>query len=231
MHDDRISVAPRSTSDQGVTVTLPTSSDARLIRLHRQIRACRQCVHAGFIPEAHPIVRGGSEHRQMLVGQAPGARAHEVGVPWSGTSGVLLRAWFAQAGFPPESFLESWYFTSLTKCFPGKVIGGKGDRAPSAAERRLCASWLEGEIALVRPAIIVTLGKLAAEALIPATKRLPLAEIVGRAWAADLGYGEVTIIPLPHPSGVSRWRNDPANAALVDRALVQLAASVTQGTP
>jgi uracil-DNA glycosylase len=222
MHDDRISVAPRSTPDQGVTVTLPAPSDARLIRLHRQIRACRQCVHAGFIPEAHPIVRGGMEHRRMLVGQAPGARAHEVGVPWSGTSGVLLRSWFAQAGFPPESFLESWYFTSLTKCFPGKVAGGKGDRAPSAAERRLCASWLEGEIALVRPAIIVTLGRLAAEALIPATKRLSLFEIVGRAWTADLGYGEVTIIPLPHPSGVSRWRNDPANAALVDRALDRL---------
>lgn len=231
MHDNRISVTSRAEFDQGVAATLPTRSDARLLRLHRQIRACRRCVHAGFLPEAHPIVRGGVEHRQMLVGQAPGAHAHKVGVPWSGASGVLLRSWFAKAGFPPESFLESWYFTSLTKCFPGKVTGGKGDRAPSAAERRLCASWLEAEIAFVQPAVIVTLGRLAAEALIPATRHLPLSEIVGHAWTVDPGYGAVKVIPLPHPSGVSRWRNDPANAALVEQALALLDRCAGQDTP
>jgi len=209
-------------------MSLSNRSDACLISLHQQIRACRQCVHAGFIPEAHPIVRGGMEHRQMLVGQAPGAHAHNVGVPWSGASGVLLRSWFAKVGFSPEAFLESWYFTSLTKCFPGKVPCGKGDRAPSAAERRLCASWLESEIAFVQPVIIVTLGRLAAEVLVPTTRRLPLSEIVGHAWTIDPGYGSVTVIPLPHPSGVSRWRNDPANAVLVDRALALLAGHTVQ---
>ncbi len=229
MRDACDSVASTIVLDQDAASALPQVADERVISLHQQIRACRRCVHAGFIPEAHPIVRGGIEHRQMLVGQAPGARAHQVGVPWSGTSGVLLRFWFERAGFPPERFLESWYFTSLTKCFPGKVAGGNGDRAPSAAERRLCASWLEGEIALVQPAIVVTLGRLAAEALIPATKRLALSEIVGRAWSVDLGYGDVTVIPLPHPSGVSRWRNDPANAVLVEQALDLLATNVHPG--
>lgn len=233
MRDDGHSVASGTVTGQGEQAGQPlSSSDAPsqcLSQFQEEIRACRRCVQSGFIPEAHPIVRGGQEHRRMLVGQAPGARAHEVGVPWSGASGVLLRGWFARAGFPPESFLDSWYFTSLTKCFPGKVADNKGDRAPSAAERRLCASWLEGEIALVRPAVIVTLGRLAAEALTPATKRLSLAEIVGRSWTVDLGYGNVTIIPLPHPSGVSRWRNDSANAALVDRALTLLPSSVVQG--
>lgn len=234
MHDNGHSVASGTATGQGGRPSLTSSSDALpscLAHLQGEIRACRRCVHAGFIPEAHPIVRGGREHRRMLVGQAPGVRAHEVGVPWSGASGVLLRGWFERSGLPPESFLDSWYFTSLTKCFPGKVAGGKGDRAPSAAERRLCAPWLDGEIALVQPEIIVTLGRLAAEALVPATKRLSLAEIVGRAWSADLGYGEVTIIPLPHPSGVSRWRNDPANAALVDRALELLARHESQEKP
>lgn len=226
MHNDGLSVASGTATGQDGQPLAPSPTDALascLTHLQGEIRTCRRCVHAGFIREAHPIVRGGREHRRMVVGQAPGARAHEVGVPWSGASGVLLRGWFERARFPPESFLDTWYFTSLTKCFPGKVAGGKGDRAPSAAERRLCASWLEGEIAIVRPAILVTLGRLAAEALVPATKRRSLAEIVGRAWNADLGYGEVTIIPLPHPSGVSRWRNDPANAALVDQAIELLA--------
>lgn len=229
MHDgDSVApvVAPLPTRRPG----LPSPPDVRLDRMQQRIRACRRCVGAGFIVEAHPIVRGGLGHRGMLVGQAPGARAHEAGVPWSGASGVLLRGWFARAEFPPGSFLDTWYFTSLTKCFPGKISGGKGDRAPSAAERRLCRSWLDGEIALVRPEVIVTLGRLAAEALIPATKRLSLSDIVGRAWSVDPGYGEVTVIPLPHPSGVSRWRNDPVNVALIDRGLALLAATATSGT-
>lgn len=233
MSDDGISVvvAGQPPSNPGTGGPARVLADAALGQLHRRIRACRRCVHAGFIPEAHPIVRGGVEHRRMLVGQAPGARAHEAGVPWSGASGVLLRAWFAGAGLSPDTFLGDWYFTSLTKCFPGKGAGGKGDRAPSAAERRLCAGWLEAEIDLVRPALIVTLGRLAAEALIPATRRLALTEIVGRAWSVDLGYGDVTVIPLPHPSGVSRWRNDAANTALVDRALALLAGTEDTSPP
>lgn len=160
----------------------------------------------------------------MIVGQAPGARGHRNGVPWSGTSGDLLRGWFSRAGYAPEEFLDTWYFTSLTKCFPGKVAGGQGDRAPSAAERALCAPWLTGEIELVRPELIVTLGRLAAEALVPGARRLSLGELVGTAWMADLGYGEIPVVPLPHPSGVSRWLNDPANRALVERGLDQLGA-------
>ena len=193
-----------------------------LAELQRELSGCTRCVEAGFIPEARPVFRGRAGHRRMIVGQAPGARGHQNGVPWAGTSGDILRAWFARAGYPPEEFLESWYFTSLTKCFPGKVAGSKGDRAPSAAERTLCAPWLAGELALVRPDLIVTLGRLAAEALVPGARRLALGELVGTVWFADQGYGVIPVVPLPHPSGVSRWRNDPANRLLVDRALDRL---------
>ncbi len=190
-----------------------------LADLQRELSCCTRCVEAGFIPEARPVFRGRAGHRRMIVGQAPGVRGHQNGVPWSGISGDVLRAWFARVGYPPEEFLESWYFTSLTKCFPGKVAGSKGDRAPSAAERTLCAPWLTGELALVRPELIVTLGRLAAEALVPGARRLALGELVGTVWSVDLGWGEISVVPLPHPSGVSRWRNDPANRLLIDRAL------------
>lgn len=158
----------------------------------------------------------------MIVGQAPGARGHRNGVPWSGSSGDLLRTWFDRAGYPPAEFLDAWYFTSLTKCFPGKVAGGKGDRAPSAAERKLCAPWLAGELDLVRPKLIVTLGRLAAAELVPGARRLTLGDLVGTVWSVDLGWGEIPLVPLPHPSGVSRWRNEPANRLLVDQALDRL---------
>lgn len=108
--------------------------------------------------------------------------------------------------------------------FRARWPGGKGDRAPSAAERTLCAPWLAGELALVRPELIVTLGRLAAAAFIPGARRLALGELVGSVWIADQGYGEIPVVPLPHPSGVSRWLNNPANRILVDRALDQLGA-------
>lgn len=200
------------------------STATALSELQRVLSACTRCVEAGFIPCAHPVFRGRAGHRRMIVGQAPGARGHQNGMPWAGASGELLRAWFARAGYPPEAFLDAWYFTSLTKCFPGKMAGGKGDRAPSAAERRLCAPWLAGEIDLVRPELIVTLGRLAAEALIPGGRRRGLSEVIGTVWIVDPGYGEIPVVPLPHPSGVSRWLNDPANRLLVERALDQLGA-------
>jgi uracil-DNA glycosylase len=106
----------------------------------------------------------------MIVGQAPGARAHQTGVPWSGRSGEILRGWLEQAGFPSGAWRETWYLTSLTKCFPGKAAQGKGDRAPSPAEIALCGDHLAAELALVRPEIVVTLGKLPA----PAVWRLPI---------------------------------------------------------
>lgn len=186
------------------------------------MRACTRCVGAGYLAVANPIFRGYARQRVMIVGQAPGARAHEHNIPWSGPSGVLLRGWMEQAGFPAEAFFETWYLTSLTKCFPGKAPGSNGDRAPSAAEIRLCNDHLERELALVRPELIVTLGRLSAVALIPGSRKLTLGQLVGTLQQAAPEHGDVPIVPLPHPSGVSRWRNDPANRALVDQGLVLL---------
>lgn len=188
-----------------------------------EMRACRHCVDAGYLREAHPVLRGHKGQVRMLVGQAPGANAHLLGVPWSGPSGRLLRTWFARAGLDPERFLDDWYLTSLTKCFPGKAKGGSGDRAPSTRERALCRPWLNGEINLVRPRVIVTLGRLAADALIPGARRESLATLVGTFHQVDLGYGAIPVVPLPHPSGVGRWLNEPANRALVEHGLDHLA--------
>lgn len=187
--------------------------------VQRRILACTRCVDAGYLAAANPIFRGKATHRNMIVGQAPGPRAHLSGTPWSGASGTLLRKWFGQAGFDPERFLDDWYFTSLTKCFPGKAKLGAGDRAPSAAERSLCRPHLDAEIALVQPRLIVTLGRMAADALIPGGRSMTLRDLVGSSVTLDLGYGPIVVVPLPHPSGVGRWLNDPANRTLVDRGL------------
>lgn len=181
----------------------------------RTMRGCTACVVAGFIAEAWPVFRGHARHRIMVVGQAPAARRDEHPLPYSGASGRLLRRWLSRAGFPDDALHERCYLTSLTKCFPGSSLSGKGDRAPSTQEVALCRPNLERELALVRPEVILALGRLAA---VRFAGNRPLTELVGNVFEHDTA----AVIPLPHPSGVSRWLNDPANQALLDRALAAL---------
>jgi uracil-DNA glycosylase len=191
--------------------------------LQREVRACTRCVDSGVLPEAHPVIWGPAPDRNMVIGQAPAERAHISERPWQGPSGRLMRQWFARAGFDPERFYDDWYFTSITKCFPGKANSGGGDRSPSGAERRLCRPWLDTELAVIRPRLVIAIGRLAAEAIIPGARARTLAELVGTIFTVDLGHGAVPVVPLPHPSGVGRWLNDAANRALVDRAMDRLA--------
>jgi uracil-DNA glycosylase family 4 len=179
------------------------------MRLHAEIRACQRCALAGHIPRARPIVAGSARDRVMIVGQAPGALELETGQPFSGRSGAVLRRWLAAAGIGPDQLP---YRTSITKCFPGKSPAGNGDRRPSPAEVTLCAPWLDREMALLAPAVILLVGSLAVERL---WGRVPLERAVGR-WRRQDG---ALMVPLPHPSGASRWLNDPAHRRMVDRAL------------
>jgi uracil-DNA glycosylase family 4 len=99
-----------------------------------------------------------------------------------------------------------------------KGISGSGDRRPSPAEVALCAPWLARELALLRPRVILAVGGLAIERI---WGRVPLEAAVGHA-RVDNG---VTYIPLPHPSGASRWLNDPGHRALLRRALRRIRAA------
>lgn len=208
---------------RGTIVPDEPEIDRQLLQYQREMATCTRCISAGFLAEARPVFHGFAGQRVMIVGQAPGVRAHSTGVPWSGRSGEILREWLALAGFPPERWRGTWYLTSVTKCFPGKAIHGKGDRAPSTAEIELCSGHLVTELAMVRPEIIVTLGKLAATRLIPGARQRSLASLVGTISSVDLDFGTTTIVPLPHPSGVSRWLNDPANRERVERGIMALA--------
>ena len=149
----------------------------------------------------------------MIVGQAPGAVELTTGLPFSGRSGAELRRWLARAGID-EDHLP--YRSAITKCFPGKASSGAGDRKPSPPEIANCAPWLVREIAIVRPAILLLLGQLAIERF---WGKVSLEDAVGR-MRRD---GDRVLIPLPHPSGASRWLNDPDHRRLLDRALRLLA--------
>jgi len=187
----------------------PIDRGRALQKLHARIRACTKCVAAGYLERARPIVAGSISDRIAIIGQAPGAVELTTGQPFSGRSGTELRRWLALAGID-EDHLP--YRTAITKCFPGKSPTGSGDRRPSPTEIALCRPWLDEELALLRPRVILLLGGLAIDRF---WGKVPLESAVGDSRTKD----GVTYIPLPHPSGASRWLNDPAHRALLRRAL------------
>jgi uracil-DNA glycosylase family 4 len=181
--------------------------------LKESMRACRICLEAGFdiIPGA--VFSGPAPSPLMLVGQAPGITEAQTKRPFNASSGARLFRWLGDAGVCEAGFRSRFYMTAVTKCYPGKGRGGKGDRKPSRIEQGLCRPYLDQELALVQPRLILAVGGLAIETLLG--RKLPLDEAVGRIFALD---GR-RILPLPHPSGASLWPNFAENQARLQQAL------------
>ena len=193
-----------------------TVDAAALARLQAACAACTRCVDEGIIPEANPTFQGGPEARFFLVGQAPGPVEREIRRPFMGRAGRELGRWMARAGFESDDqFRRLTYIASLMRCFPGRHPRG-GDLRPPRAAIENCAPWLEQELALIRPVMVILVGPMAISRFLGPGR---LEERVGRSFGAD-----PLMVPLPHPSGQSRWLNDPANRERLDRALAIIAA-------
>lgn len=194
--------------------------------IQHDIRRCTRCVEAGFIERAGPILRGNTTARIMIIGQAPGPTAIERPWPYSGATGKTLQAWLDRAGFEAGALHDPdrFYLTSLTKCFPGKATSGAGDRAPRRAEIELCSSHLDAELTYVQPELILALGRLSINRLVPSTRAMSLFDVVGKVHPAEYAAaGSAIVLPLPHPSGVSRWLNAEPNRQRLRTALEWLA--------
>lgn len=199
------------------------SKEAAISLLQERIFACRLCQEGGYIRQAHPITSGRGSDRVMVIGQAPGHRSVTKGRPFSGPGGSILQKWLEQAGFPPGYLHEHTYLSSLTRCDPGRNPRGNGDRRPSPQEVALCRPFLEAELQLLQPKVVLLVGSMAIEAFLGKGR---LEEIIGTFEERD----GMLFLPLPHPSGVSRWLNDPEHLKLHQRALELLAAwRVTYG--
>ena len=144
----------------------------------------------------------------MLVGQAPGKVEISSRKPFSGRAGQTLFRWLQRSGLDEAAARDRIYISAMTRCFPGPHPSGRGDRVPGRAELERCRSWLETELALIRPRLIIPVGKLAIGYFLG---EAPLAAVVGRAHAVRHAGGQSTVIPLPHPSGASSWIHAPGS--------------------
>lgn len=200
--------------------TLPTLLDA-----HREALAgCRRCGH----PEstALPVLSTAAvAPRVMLVGQAPGKSEAVDRRPFIGRAGRTLFRWLARAGIGEETARRHIYMGAVTRCYPGPHPSGRGDRVPSPRERALCAPWLDAELRLLRPALLIPVGRLAIERFLGAQ---PLDRLVGRVFELPHGGGRSRVVPLPHPSGASSWIHEAGHAALVEEAIALLAAAFVE---
>jgi uracil-DNA glycosylase len=179
-------------------------------------RACTVCADQGIIAEANPTFSGEWEARFFIVGQAPGPAERETRRPFSGRAGKELDRWMLRAGFEDaEEFRRMTYIAALMRCFPGRNRQNTGDLPPPRKGIANCAHWLEAELRLLRPKVIIPIGQLAITRFLGAGA---LEERVGSR------FGErPVIIPLPHPSGQSRWLNAPANRERLAKALALIA--------
>ncbi|MHB1418719.1 MAG: uracil-DNA glycosylase [Bacillota bacterium] len=105
----------------------------------------------------------------MLVGEGPGAQEDEQGHPFIGTAGQLLSKILLAAGLSREEV----FIGNIVKCRPqnkrlesGQYVGGNSNRPPNTEEINACLPYLEAQIAIIRPRIILCLGSVAARALI-----------------------------------------------------------------
>ncbi len=213
-------------------------------RLRQEMRACRRCLDAGHAITPGAIQSGPPTATVMLIGQAPGVTETEARRPFNAGSGRRLFQWLGEAGWDEEAFRACHVMTAVTKCYPGKSTNGKGDRVPSRAEQALCRPFLEREIRLIRPRLIIPVGGLAIGRFFPGSVRL--ADVIGTAVyfpssaldppaCFDLTMaapGRVYepgrppdgrwLVPLPHPSGASLWPNRPQNRARIEYAVAIL---------
>jgi uracil-DNA glycosylase len=179
----------------------------------RALGACRSC---GLGADVLPIVSRAEKPRVMLVGQAPGKVEAAGGKPFAGRAGRTLFRWLARAGIDEETFRRRVYIAAITRCYPGPSASGRGDRVPSLVEQEACAKWLDAELRLIRPTLVIPVGRLAITRFLPS---VPLDQLIGRVHDIEHAHGKTRAIPLPHPSGASSWIHEGNHPQLLDGAI------------
>lgn len=210
--------APHSSAARSSAAARPAAGISAAWSEHlERLRDCRLC------PQVQPpavvgAVPGASIY---LVGQAPGPREVKLGRPFAWTAGRTMFGWFATLGVDEATFRRRVYMAAVISCFPGRLPGKTGDRRPSRQEVETCRAHRDTELELLRPALVLPVGRMAIEMFLPCPS---LEAVVGRKFRSQPGGYACDVIPLPHPSGLSRWIQTPQGKAHIRKALALIGA-------
>jgi len=170
--------------------------------------------------QSEPVSGGAIVSNVMIIGQAPGPREPTLKRPFAHTAGKTLFRWFEQfCGMDEAAVRSKIYFAAVCRCFPGKNSGGT-DRVPAPDEIRNCALWMDDEIRILQPRLVIPVGRLAITQFIDCAR---LQDLIGRKFRVVHADHRFDLIPLPHPSGASPWHKIPPGKALTGRALKLIA--------
>ncbi len=191
-------------------------NNKNLIVAHQlALSKCRMCPQ--MIP---PVIIGQPVMSEiLLIGQAPGDKEGDLGRPFAWTAGKTLFKWFDSIGVDEQHFRQQVYMSAVCRCFPGKNPKG-GDRVPDKTEIQSCATWLDKELELLQPKLIIPVGKLAIAQYLTVNK---LVDVIGKKFQLTMNAVPVDMIPLPHPSGASTWHRMSPGKELLTQALTLLA--------
>ncbi len=188
------------------------SQQKKLDQHVEQLLQCRLC------PQMHPpSVSGGPVLSPViLVGQAPGDKEPKLGRPFAWTAGKTLFKWFQEGtGMDEATFRSTIYMAAVCRCFPGKRETG-GDRTPNPEEVKNCSSWFKKELEILKPALVIPVGKLAITQFLEDDK---LENIIGKQFNVTYAGHTFDVIPLAHPSGASPWHRKEPGKTLVKQAI------------
>lgn len=181
-----------------------------------RLRRCRRCPRM----KSTPVSGGAIFSDIMIIGQAPGPREPTLKRPFAHTAGQTLFRWFEEfCGMNEAAVRSEIYFAAVCRCFPGKAPGGT-DRVPARDEIRKCARWMNEEIEILKPCLIIPVGRLAISQFIDCTK---LEQVIGRKFRSRRAEQRFDLIPLPHPSGASPWHKIQPGKQLLEEAMRKIA--------
>jgi uracil-DNA glycosylase len=193
-------------------VTAPPVPDRpTLPRLRTAVQDCRACELWQGTTQA-VLGAGSSRARVMFVGEQPGDREDREGEPFTGPAGALLDRALEEAGIDRRAA----YVTNVVKHFRYKARGKRRiHQRPDASHIAACRPWLDAELALVRPAVLVCLGAVAAQALLG--RQVRVTRDRGRPLESPLADCAMVTV---HPSSILRARDDAERRAAY-RAFVE----------
>lgn len=182
-----------------------------LIQHQARLKSCHKCTDM----TGPPVTGQAVVSPVLLLGQAPGDKEPKLQRPFAWTAGKTLFKWFKTIGLDEQQVRARVYMAAVCRCFPGKKPRG-GDRVPTLQEIANCRVWLKDEYELIRPELLIPVGKLATAEYLPVKR---LTEVIGQAHRVSCFGREIDCIPLPHPSGASTWHRMSPGKELLERAL------------
>ena len=191
---ERLSQTPAAQPSQISNLKSEIPREARLAALSEAVRACRQCEHLAASRTQTVFGTGNLNADLMFVGEAPGADEDRLGEPFVGRAGELLTRIITAMGLARDDV----YIANVLKCRPDMPKGAPGNRPPNPLEMQRCLPYLREQIAIIRPRVLVALGKTAMLGLTGADQSM---SAMRGSW---FEFENIPLLPTYHPSYLLR---------------------------